>query len=188
MKFFLIGAAGFFLFLFIGGCGTIMLHNGLITSEENVEGQWAEVENMLKRRADLIPNLVETVKGYAKHEKEIFTAVAEARSKMMGAKGVKEKAAAAGTMNSALSRLLMVSERYPDLKANQNFMRLQDEVTGTENRIAVARSRYNESVKTFNAKIRKFPHSMIAGFKGMEKKEYFEITNPKDKEVPKVKF
>ena len=188
MKYFLIGVAFFVVVILMAGGCAISMNNTLVKNEEAIDGQWAEVENMLKRRADLIPNLVETVKGFAKQEKEIFVAVAEARSKLIGAKGVQEKGAATGTLNSALSRLLMVSERYPDLKSNQNFMRLQDELTGTENRIAVARTRYNESVKKFNTQIKTFPDSFMASFKGMSKKDYFEITNPEDKETPKVKF
>ena len=169
----------------IGGCIT---YNGLISKNESVNEKWAEIENMLKRRADLIPNLVETVKGFAKQEKEVFTTVAQARSQLLNAKGVKETSKAAGGFESAISRLLMISERYPDLKSNQNFLRLQDELTGSENRISVARSRYNEAVKVHNTAIKKIPGVLLANSIGMTKKDYFEIEAPKDKEVPKVSF
>jgi LemA protein len=165
-----------------------MSHNKLVKLDVACDTQLAEIDNMLKRRADLLPNLVNTVKGYAKHEKEIFVAVAEARAKIGSAKTVKEKSFASSMMDSALSRLMVVVEKYPDLKANQNFIRLQDELTGTENRIAVARTRYNESVKAYNTAIRQFFKSIVANMQGYEKREFFEIENPKDKEVPKVDF
>ena len=159
--------------------------------DENVKAAWAQVENQLQRRNDLIPNLVNTVKGYAKHEKEIFTYVADARGKLAGAikgnKSIKEKIQAAGAMNTALSRLLMIVERYPDLKANENFARLMDELSGTENRIAVERMRYNRGVQEFNAHIRMIPGSFFAGLKGLSKAEYFKVEE-KAKEVPVVKF
>ena len=180
---------GFVLFclLSLGGCSMI-IHNGLVKADETCEEKWAEIDNMLKRRTDLLPNMVATVKGYAKHEKEIFVAVAEARSKLIGAKGVTAKGKASSQMDSAISRLLMVAERYPDLKANKNFIRLQDEIAGTENRIAVARTRYNEAIKKFNVKIKKIPGSFFAGSMGLEKRQYFEITTPQDREVPTVQF
>jgi len=173
----------------LGGCAVIGVRNGLITKDESVKAQWSEIDNQLIRRADLIPNLVNTVKGYAAHEKEIFTAVAEARSALIGAQGPAGKAEAAGAMNSALGRLLAISENYPALKADQSFIRLQDELAGTENRIAVARGRYNTTVKEFNASIRRFPGSFFASGLGLERAEYFEV--PKGKDVanpPEVKF
>ena len=166
----------------------IGINNTIITLDEKCNVELSEIDNMLKRRADLLPNLVSTVKGYAKHEKEIFTDIAESRAKLGGAKSVKDKSMASSMMNSALSRLLVVVERYPDLKANTNFLRLQDELNGTENRIAVARTRYNKSVEAFNAYIRKFPNSLLAGFQNAQRKDFFEIENPEDKEVPKVDF
>jgi len=163
-------------------------HNKLTKLDVACDTQLSEIDNMLKRRADLVPNLVNTVKGYAKHEKEIFVAVAEARAKIGSAKSVKEKSLASSMMDKALGRLLVVVEKYPDLKANQNFIRLQDELTGTENRIAVARTRYNEAVKAYNTAIRQFFKSIIANMQGYEKRDFFEIENPEDKEVPKVDF
>jgi len=162
-------------------------YNSLVQLDEGVKGAWAQVENQLQRRYDLIPNYVETVKGYAKHEKEVFLKVTEARAKVGGATNIKDKIAANNEMSSALSRLLLVVERYPDLKANQNFIRLQDELAGTENRIAVERRRYNETVKTYNIKIRSFPTNIMAGMFGFGKAEFFKAAAVA-KEAPKVKF
>jgi len=162
-------------------------YNSLVTMDESVKGAWAQVENQLQRRYDLIPNLVETVKGYAAHEREVFVQVTEARSRVGGAAGISDKIGANNQLSAALSRLLLVVERYPELKANTNFIRLQDELAGTENRIAVERRRYNETVKTFNIKIRRFPTNLLAGMFGFEKATFFEV--PKERqEAPKVKF
>ncbi len=162
-------------------------YNSLVTMDEEVKAAWAQVENQLQRRYDLIPNYVETVKGYAAHEKEVFLKVTEARSKVAGARTINEKIGANNQLSAALSRLLLVVERYPDLKANANFIRLQDELAGTENRIAVERRRYNETVKAYNIKIRRFPTNLIAGMFGFEKAPFFEV--PKEKqEAPRVKF
>ena len=162
-------------------------YNSLVTMDESVKGAWAQVENQLQRRYDLIPNYVETVKGYAAHEKEVFVKVTEARSKVAGAGSINEKIQANNQLSSALSRLLVVVERYPELKANTNFIRLQDELAGTENRIAVERRRFNETVKVFNIKIRTFPTNIIAGMFGFEKATFFKV--PKERqEAPKVKF
>ena len=162
-------------------------YNSLVRMDEGIKGAWAQVENQLQRRYDLIPNYVETVKGYAKHEKEVFLKVTQARSKVAGAGAISEKIAANKELSSALARLLLVVERYPDLKANANFIRLQDELAGTENRISVERRRFNEAVKVYNTKIRSFPTNFIAGMFGFEKATFFEV--PKEKqEVPKVKF
>ena len=145
------------------------------------------MENQLQRRYDLIPNYVETVKGYAKHEKEVFVKVTEARSKVAGATTISDKIQANNQLTSALGRLLLVVERYPELKANTNFIRLQDELAGTENRIAVERRRFNETVKTYNIKVRSFPTNILAGLFGFEKTNFFEV--PKERqEAPKVKF
>ncbi len=162
-------------------------YNTLVTMDEGVKGAWAQVENQLQRRYDLIPNYVETVKGYAKHEKEVLVKVTEARAKVGGAATLSDKMEANNQLTSALGRLLLVVERYPELKANTNFIRLQDELAGTENRIAVERRRFNEMVKAYNIKIRHFPTNIIAGMFGFEKATFFEV--PKERqEAPKVKF
>jgi LemA protein len=162
-------------------------YNSLVTMDEGVKAAWAQVENQLQRRYDLIPNYVETVKGYAQHEKEVFVKVTEARSRVGSAKSLNEKIQANNLLSSALGRLLVVVERYPDLKANTNFIRLQDELAGTENRIAVERRRYNEAVRVYNTRIRSFPTNIIAGMFGFEKATFFQV--PKERqEAPKVKF
>jgi LemA protein len=162
-------------------------YNTLVAMDEGVKGAWAQVENQLQRRYDLIPNYVETVKGYAAHEKEVFLKVTEARSKVGRAGPISEKIAANNELSSALARLLVVVERYPDLKANTNFIRLQDELAGTENRIAVERRRFNEMVRVFNTKIRSFPTNLFAGMLGFEKATFFEVPAERQ-EAPKVKF
>ncbi|MFZ0451979.1 MAG: LemA family protein [Desulfatiglandaceae bacterium] len=162
-------------------------YNGLVQMDEGVKAAWAQVENQLQRRYDLIPNYVETVKGYAQHEKDVFIKVTEARSRVAGAGKIGDKIQANNQLSSALGRLLVVVERYPELKANTNFIRLQDELAGTENRIAVERRRYNEAVRAYNVKIRSFPTNLIAGMFGFEKATFFEV--PKERqEAPKVKF
>ncbi len=162
-------------------------YNTLVTMDEGVKAAWAQVENQLQRRYDLIPNYVETVKGYAKHEKEVLVKVTEARSRVAGAKSIPEKIEANNQLSSALARLLVVVERYPDLKANVNFVRLQDELAGTENRIAVERRRFNEAVRVYNTKIRSFPTNIVAGMFGFEKATFFAV--PKERqEAPKIKF
>ncbi len=162
-------------------------YNSLVTMDEGVKAAWAQVENQLQRGYDLIPNYVETVKGYARHEKEVFVKVTEARSRVGSAKNLDEKIQANNQLSSALARLLVVVERYPELKANTNFIRLQDELAGTENRIAVERRRYNETVRVYNTKIRTFPTNIIAGMFGFKKATFFQV--PKERqEAPKVKF
>ena len=162
-------------------------YNALVSLDEGVKAAWAQVENQLKRRYDLIPNYVETVKGYAKHEKEVFLKVTEARAKVGGATTINEKISANNQLSSALGRLLLVVERYPNLKANANFIRLQDELAGTENRIAVERRRFNETVKQYNIKIRRFPTNLMASMFGFEKATFFQ-TPEAEQEVPKVAF
>jgi LemA protein len=167
----------------------IYIKNGLIAKDESAKEAWAQIDTQLLRRADLIPNLVNTVKGYAAHEKEIFIKIGEARSKLIAGKTPSAKAAASGMLNSALGRLLAIAENYPNLKADRSFIRLQDELAGTENRIAVARTRYNNTVKIFNSTIRKFPGNLFASSMGFSAKEYF--TPPKNMhvdKVPEVKF
>lgn len=162
-------------------------YNKAVTMDEAVKGQWAQVENQLKRRYDLIPNLVETVKGFAKHEKGIFENIAQARTKYFQQKSVKGQIEASAGIERALSRLLMLKEQYPVLKSNQNFLKLQDSLEGTENRIAVSRKRYNDAVKELNTFIRTFFGRFYAAFAGIEKSEYYELPEGQG-QTPKVKF
>lgn len=153
------------------GCST---YNSLVALDEGVKESWAQIETQLQRRMDLIPNYVETVKGYAAQEKDVLVKVTEARSKVAGAGTIPEKIEANNQLTSALSRLMVVVEKYPDLKSNENFLRLQDELAGTENRIAVARKRYNEAVKQLNTAIRSFPANMIAKSFDFKAATYFD--------------
>jgi len=162
-------------------------YNKMVTMRENIDGAWAQVDNQLKRRNDLIPNLVNTVKGYAAHEKEIFIQIAEARAKLAGAQTIPEKIEGAQAVGSALSRLLVILERYPDLKANESFNRLIDELAGTENRLAVERMRYNDTVKLYNTEVTRFPGRIFAGLFGFEKGTYYQVPEG-EKVVPKVEF
>ena len=171
-------------------------YNAMVTLEEGVDASWAQVENVYQRRADLIPNLVATVKGYAEHEQETFTAVTEARSKVgsINMEGMADNPqalqnfqAAQGQLSSALSRLMVVVEKYPDLKANQNFLDLQTQLEGTENRIAVERNRFNKAAQGYNTIIRRFPGSIYAGMFGFDRKAYFEAEAGSEI-APKVEF
>ncbi|UCE05381.1 MAG: LemA family protein [bacterium] len=162
-------------------------YNNLVALDEGVNNSWAQVENVLQRRYDLIPNLVETVKGYASHEREVLTEVTKARASVGGAQTPSEIMQTNNQLSNALSRLLLVVERYPDLKANQNFRDLQLELSGTENRIAVERRRYNDTVRTYNQKVRSFPTNILAGMFGFEKRDYFEAPEAAQ-EAPKVDF
>ncbi len=174
------------------GLGIVVIYgvssyNSLISAEEDVDNKFSQIDNQLKRRADLIPNLVETVKGYAKHEQEAIDSVTQARAQLAGAKTPEDKADANQQLSGALNRLLVVVEKYPDLKANENFRSLMDSLEGTENRLAVARKDYNDEVAKYNKSVKRFPKSMLAGTFGFEKKPYFEVTN-EEKEAPKVDF
>lgn len=163
-------------------------YNALVRANENINGLWAEVENQLQARYDLIPRLVDTVKGYAAHESEVFTTVAEARAKLAsGGLSAEESVRAANEMESALARLLVVVERYPDLKANQAFIGLMDELSGTENRLRVARMRFNDSVRAFNSSVKTFPTVLIARTLGFSERAYFEIAE-EAREAPTVDF
>lgn len=169
--------------------------NALIALDENVNEAWSNIDADLQRRNDLIPNLVSTVKGYAAHEEGVFTGIADARSKLAGATTMQEKAEADAALTAGLGRLLAIAENYPELKADQGFLRLQDELAGTENRIKVTRKRYNQDVKTFNRTIRQFPGSLFAGNLpvvglNLEQREYFEPPQGHDAVVnaPKVEF
>ena len=162
-------------------------YNNFVRLDQAVKSSWAQVENQLQRRYDLIPNLVETVKGYAKQEKDVMIEVTNARARVGGATSVPDKIAANNELSGALSRLLLVVERYPDLKSNQNFLHLQDELAGTENRIAVERMRYNEAVKAYNQAIKSFPANLLAGMFGFKDAAFFDA--PKEaKQAPKVQF
>jgi len=184
----LLGCGGLLIiFILIFGGMFVGAKNKMVTMSEGVDGQWAQVENQLKRRNDLIPNLVSTVKGYAAHEKDIFVQIAEARSKLAGATNVKEKIDANNSLSSALARLLVVVERYPNLKADSQFLNLQHELAGTENRIAVERMRYNELVKQYNIYIKKIPGSFFASIFKYEPKPFFEVPQA-EQAVPKVDF
>lgn len=162
-------------------------YNTFVTLQESVTASWAQVENQLQRRFDLIPNLVETVKGFAAQEKAVFLGVTEARAKVGGAATIPDKIQANNELSGALSRLLLVVENYPQIKSNENFIRLQDELAGTENRISVERRRYNEAVRVYNIKIRSFPANVFAGMFGFEKAAFFEAPESAAK-PPEVKF
>ncbi|MCL2335071.1 MAG: LemA family protein [Endomicrobia bacterium] len=168
--------------------GSVSMYNSLVSLNENVSGKWSQIDNQLQRRNDLIQNLVNTVKGYASHEQKAIDAVVEARTKLAGASGPQAKGEASGELGGALGRLLAITENYPDLKADKTFIGLMDELSGTENRIAVARKDYNDSVQMFNTKIRTFPSSIFAGMLGFTAaKEYFKV-DESAKAVPQVSF
>jgi LemA protein len=171
------------LILFIIG-----IYNALIRLRNQVDNAWSQIDVQLKRRHDLIPNLVETAKGYMQHERETFEAITNARSQAMGAKSVTEASKAEGALGEALSKFMLVVENYPDLKANQNFLSLQEELTSTENKISFARQNYNDQVLFFNNKIQMFPSNVVAGMFSFTKRDFFEIEVPAEREVPKVSF
>jgi LemA protein len=165
------------------------IYNGLVAKDQNVKTNWAQIESQLQRRYDLIPNLVETVKGYAKHEKELFENVAKARSMWASAKTGGDKVAAANQVEGFLGRLIAVAESYPQLRASENFRALQDELAGTENRIAVARMRYNEAVQDYNVTAKRIPNVFFVGMFGFDReKTFFKVQNEAAKEAPKVTF
>jgi len=169
------------------GISAMSSYNNLVNLNETVNGKWGQIDVQLQRRADLIPNLVATVKGYAAHEQSILNNLADARSRLVGAQGAADKAAANEELNTTLSRLLVVVENYPNLKADANFRQLQDDLSGTENRIAVARKDYNDSVQIYNAKIKTFPNAIWAGMLGFSPREYFQA-EAGSKTAPQVKF
>jgi LemA protein len=164
------------------------IRNDLVTQREAINAQWAQVDVALQRRADLIPNLVETVKGFAKHETEVFTAIANARAAMAGAHNPQERIAANDQLSNALGRLLVVTENYPQLRSNENFLRLQDELAGTENRISVERRKYNEALEHYNAQIQKFPDNVVASLSGFTRNDAYFKTEPGARQAPKVQF
>jgi LemA protein len=162
-------------------------YNTFVSQEENVKAQWAQVENQLQRRNDLIPNLVETVKGYAQHEESVFKDIADARSRLLAAKSPEESIAAANQQTSALGRLLAIAENYPQLRANEQFNRLMDELSGTENRIAVERQRYNERIQEYNTATKQFPANLTAKAFGFKEYPFFQAP-PEATQVPRVNF
>jgi LemA protein len=171
------------LFFFVIG-----IYNALVRLRNQVDNAWSQIDVQLKRRHDLIPNLVETAKGYMKHERETLEAITQARAQAMGAKTVSEASKAEGALGEALSKFMLVVENYPDLKANQNFLSVQEELSSTENRIAFARQSYNDQVLSFNNKTQMFPSNIIAGMFAFAKRDFFEIEVAGEREVPKVSF
>lgn len=166
----------------------ISRYNSLIRLRNQVKNAWSQIDVQLKRRYDLIPNLIDTVKGYMKHEKEILENITKMRAQAMDASGIEDKARAENMLSSALGQLKVAVENYPDLKANQNFLALQEELTSTENKISFARQNYNDQVLFFNNKTEMFPTNILAGMFGFTKEKFFEIENPAERAVPKVSF
>jgi LemA protein len=179
----IIAVAVVLLILFVIG-----IYNVLVRLRNQVGNAWSQIDVQLKRRHDLIPNLVETARGYMKHERETFESITKARSQAMGARTVSEASKAEGALGEALSKFMLVVENYPELKANQNFLALQEELSSTENRIAFARQNYNDQVLSFNNKIQMFPSSIIAGMFAFGKRDFFEVQIAAEREVPKVSF
>ena len=171
----------------IGG-GLVSGRNQFVTERNNIDARWAQVDNDMKRRADLIPNLVETVKGYAKQEQTVIGEITSARASLLGAHSKQEEIAANNQLGGAIGRLLVLSENYPQLKSNENFLRLQDSLEGTENRIAVDRRDYNEAIKTYNTDIEKFPGNITASLFGFQRDDAYFKTSEEEKKVPQVKF
>ncbi|MCL4219174.1 MAG: LemA family protein [Candidatus Hydrogenedentes bacterium] len=179
---------GFFGLILVVALWLMAVYNGLVRLRNEVENAWSQIDVQLKRRHDLIPNLLETVKGYMKHERETLENITLARSQAMGAKGVHEQAQAENMLTQALGGLRVAVEAYPDLKASQNFMQLQEELTSTENKISFARQYYNDGVMRYNTSLQSFPNNMVAGPFGFKEREFFEIEEPAQREVPKVQF
>jgi LemA protein len=174
--------------IFVVGMLLVGNYNALVRLRNQVKNAWAQIDVQLKRRHDLIPNLLETVKGYMKHERETLEHITEARSRAVSAQGVGQKSSAESELSRAMAGFYVVVENYPDLKANQNFLALQEELTSTENKIGFARQSYNDQVLFFNNKIQMFPSNIIAGMFGFVTEEFFEIEDAAEREVPKVDF
>jgi len=164
------------------------IYNSLVVLRNRTDNAWSQIDVQLKRRHDLIPNLVETAKGYMQHERGTFESVTEARSRAMGARSVGEASKAEGALTEALSKFMLVVENYPDLKANQNFLSLQEALTSTENKIAFSRQAYNDAALFYNNKLQVFPSNIVAGMFNFAKREYFEIEDAAERDVPKVSF
>jgi LemA protein len=184
----LIALAALFGFVVLLALAVIGIYNSLVRLRNQVDNAWSQIDVQLKRRHDLIPNLVETARGYMKHERETFEAITKARSAAVGAKTVPEAAQAEGRLAEALSRFMLVVENYPELKANQNFLALQEELTSTENKTAFARQNYNDQVLYYNNKIQMFPSNILAGMFSFTKRDFFEVQTEGEREVPKVSF
>lgn len=187
----MIGLVAVLIVLGVLGMVAIMgigIYNGLVGSRNQVDNAWAQIDVQLKRRHDLIPNLVETAKGYMKHERDTFESITKARSAAMGAKGVSEIAKSEGQLADALSKFMLVVENYPELKANQNFLALQEELSSTENKIAFSRQNYNDQVLFYNNKIQMFPSNVIAGMFVFTKRDFFKVETALEREAPKVSF
>jgi len=168
--------------------GLITIYNSLVRQRNQVQEAWAQVDVQLKRRFDLIPNLMETVKGYMHHERETLEAVTQARAQVAGAGSLPERAEAEGVLTAALGRLFAVAEAYPDLKASQNFLALQEELTSTENKIGFARQYYNQQVMNFNNRVQMFPSNIVAGMFNFQQREFFELKDEAQRQAPQVKF
>jgi len=177
----------FLIIIVVLAAWVVAIYNSLVVLRNRIENAWSQIDVQLKRRADLIPNLVETVKQYASHEKEVFTKVTEARSALVNAQGVQDQAQANNMLTGALKTLFAVAENYPELKANQNFMMLQEELSGTESKVAYARQFYNDTVLKYDNKREKFPSNIIANMFGFKDREYFEVAEV-DREPVKVDF
>lgn len=173
---------------FIFGSQLIGARNQLVTERNEIDGRWAQVDNDMKRRADLIPNLVETVKGFAKQEQTVIAEVANARAALLGARSKGDEINANNQLSGALGRLLVLQENYPQLKSNENFLRLQDELAGTENRIAVSRRDYNEAIKKYNTDVELFPKNIAASIFGFHRDDAYFKTSEEEKKTPQVKF
>ncbi len=188
MKIFLGVLAGVIVLVLMAFSSYFNHRNQIVTKKESIKANWSQVDVVLQRRTDLIPNLVETVKGYAAHEQKVFEDLANARAAMMGAKTPAERIAANDQVSGALGRLFVVVENYPNLKANENFLRLQDELSGTENRIAVERRRYNDVVQDYNTYIQLFPNSLVASIGGFQREDAYFKTDEAARQAPKVTF
>jgi LemA protein len=182
------GVFGFLAIIVVAALIAIGIYNSLVGLRNQVDNAWSQIDVQLKRRHDLIPNLIETAKGYMQHERGTFEAITQARAAAAGAKTVKDSAAAEGLLEQAIGRFMLVVENYPDLKANQNFLALQEELTSTENKISFARQAYNDGVLGYNNKTQMFPSSVIAGMFNFTKRDFFQVEKPEEREVPKVSF